>query len=369
MNTTLSNIEKMVLGFSAVFVAVVMSFFFMFQGGRAKVTGVGSHNINYEMAKAKSAELLYSLEGREIDREIHELEAEAVSGVKSSAKNKAVVLKKAEAKKAEVAKAKAATTEAAKKASVASKSAQRQSNEIPVQKTESHSPENTLNSPYSVGARAVSQEQNDITTDPTVKKNFKSIAEWTKEIFATNDRQVILKFVASYRNKEVSDSDFYSVVTQLLNTQDENKKGFGLYALRAAPSYASYAMLVKSQSSMNASYQTYIQETLLSYHQSGSLNYLKQALSSNDKQIVLKTLDIIKVGYLDIKNGNSSSLIDSRYRRDGDYATFSLQNYLAFLPQLTRLQSQAQLSGDQDVYAAVTVLVQTIQPATAVAVN
>lgn len=273
-------------------------------------------------------------------------------------------------KKTTVAKSKSTSTAAAKKTETSSKTVQNKNYEARSPKAESLDTEALTNTPYSAGATAfAAPEQRDVTVDPEAKKNFKSIAEWTKEIFASTDRQVILKFVAAYRNKEVSDSDFYSVVTQLLNTQDEGKKGFGLYALRAAPSFASYAMLVKSQSSMNASYQTYIQETLLSYHQTGSLGYLKQALSSNDKQIVLKTLDIIKVGYLDIKNGNSSSLIDSRYRRDGDYAMFSLQNYLAFLPQLIRLQSQAQLSGDQDVYAAATVLVQTIQPSTAVAVN
>lgn len=370
MNTTLSNIEKMVLGFSALFVVAFMSFFFMFQGKNTKMTSSDSQNINYEMAKAKSAESLYSLEGRDIDRENQELEAEAAQVKKGLVKNKTqAAAKKADAAKTTAAKSKTAPAAAAKKTETPSKTAQNKIHDTESHKTESIVTDTLSNTPYSAGAQVASPEQTDVTADPVAKKNFKSIAEWTKEIFASSDRQVILKFVAAYRSKEVSDSDFYSLVNQLLTSQDESKKGFGLYALRAAPSYSSYATLVKSQSSMNTTYQAYIQETLLSYHQSGSLNYLRQALSSNDKQIVLKTLEIIKVGYLDIKNGNSSSLIDSRYRRDGDYATFSLQNYLAFLPQLTSLQVRSQQSGDQDVYAAATVLVQTIQPSTTVAVN
>lgn len=369
MNTTLSNIEKMVLGFSALFVVAFMSFFFMFQGKNTKLTSSDSQNINYEMAKAKSAESLYSLEGRDIDRENQELDTEAAQVKKALVKNKTEAAKKTDAAKATAAKSKTAPAAAAKKTETPSKSAQNKIHDAQAHKTESVATDTLSNTPYSAGAQVASPEQTDVTADPAAKKNFKSITEWTKEIFASSDRQIILKFVAAYRNKEVSDSDFYSVVNQLLTSQDESKKGFGLYALRAAPSYASYATLVKSQSSMNTTYQAYIQETLLSYHQSGSLNYLRQALSSNDKQMVLKTLEIIKVGYLDIKNGTSSSLVDSRYRRDGDYATFSLQNYLAFLPQLTSLQSRSQQSGDQDVYAAATVLVQTIQPSTTVAVN
>ncbi len=369
MNTTLSNIEKMVLGFSALFVVAFMSFFFAFQGKNTKMTSSESHNINYEMAKAKSAESLYSLEGRDIDRENQELDAEVAQVKKGLVKNKTQAAKKTDAAKTTAAKSKTAPTAAAKKTEPSSKAVQNKIHDTDSHKTESVATETLSNTPYSTGAQVASPEQTDVTADPTAKKNFKSIAEWTKEIFASSDRQIILKFVAAYRSKEVSDSDFYSVVNQLLTSQDESKKGFGLYALRAAPSYGSFATLVKSQSSMNATYQAYIQETLLSYHQSGSLNYLRQALSSNDKQIILKTLEIIKVGYLDIKNGTSSSLVDARYRRDGDYATFSLQNYLAFLPQLTSLQARSQQTGDQDVYAAATVLVQTIQPSTAVAVN
>jgi hypothetical protein len=369
MNRTLSNIEKMVLGFSALFVVAFMSFFFAFQGKNAKLTSSESQNINYEMAKAKSAESLYSLEGRDIDRENQELEAEVAQVKKGLVKNKTEAAKKADAVKATAAKSKTAPAAAAKKTEPSSKTAQNKIHDTQSHKTDSVATETLSTTPYSISPQVAFPEETDVTADPVAKKNFKSIAEWTKEIFASSDRQIILKFVAAYRSKEVSDSDFYSLVTQLLNSQDDSKKGFGLYALRAAPSYASYTTLVKSQSNMNTTYQAYIQETLLSYHQSGSLNYLRQALASNDKQIVLKTLEIIKVGYLDIENGTSSSLVDSRYRRGGDYATFSLQNYLAFLPQLTSLQARSQQSGDQDVYAAATLLVQTIQPSTEVAAN
>lgn len=99
MNTTLSNIEKMILGISAVFVALFISFFFTIKSGRPNMTGVGSHNINYEMAKAKSAESLYSLEGREIDRDNQELEAEVTQIKNGLDKNKTQAAKKADAKK------------------------------------------------------------------------------------------------------------------------------------------------------------------------------------------------------------------------------------------------------------------------------
>lgn len=371
MNTTLSSIEKMVLGISAVFVAVVIGFVVSFQGQKTKVSVNESLNINYDMAKAKSAENQFSLEGREIDRENQELEAEINKDSKVATNAKETkAAKKAEAAKA-VASKKAAVADTKKKASpekLAQNSKTTAEATDSKQTLETSDNNNLVAQNTEANSVAVNQEV-DAATTPKAKKTNKTSAEWSKDIFASNDRQLILKFVAAYKNKEITESEFYSVINELLVSKDETKKGFGLYALRAAPSYASYVLLVKTQPSLNTTYQAYVQESLLSYHQANSLNYLRQALASNDKQIILKTLEIVKAGYLNVKNGTTASLVDSRYRRDTGYETFSLQNYLAFLPQLTQLQAKSQQSGDQDIYAATGQLLQAIQPVAAVASN
>jgi hypothetical protein len=171
--------------------------------------------------------------------------------------------------------------------------------------------------------------------------------------------------VSAYKNKEVSENDFYNVVNQLLSSQQESKKGFGLYALRTTPSYQSYAALVKAQANVNSTYQAYVQDALLSYNQPANLNYLRQALNSTDKKIVLKTIEIVKTGVIDVKNGTTSALVDVRNRRDSEMNVFAVQNYQAFLPQLAQLQQ----SGDADVNSAAMQLTQTIQSTAVVASN
>ncbi len=376
MKTTTSSNENVILGLTAFLIAAFACFFFAFQTKEQKVSKSESHNINYEMAKAKSSENLYNLDGREIDRDSQELENVEPSTIKSAlAKNdKSIVKSKKTAdKKTDAKKSQAALAKAQAAKTVAQKSDQLKS------RYTAQDVEIKLDAATDSNLKSNSQPARAVTNTDTApvatdKKNdtqkiVKSIQQWTTEILASSDRQIVLQFVAAYKNKEVTEPEFYSVINQLLTNSDENKKGFGLYALRATPSYASYATLLKTQSTQNASYQAYIQDTLLTYNQTGSLNYLRQALNSTDKAVVLKTLEIIKTGVTDVKNGTTSALIDSRYRRDTGATTFAVQSYLAFLPQLTLLQNQSQQSGDQDVFIAAQQLTQTIQSTAVVAAN
>ena len=375
-----SGHEKLILGLTAVLVLAFAGFFLIFQGQKTKVSQSEIHNINYEMAKAKSAESLYSLEGREIDRDNQELEIAAPNSSKNLSTQKINQNKKAAAASAKAAvKKNVAPSTAANAKAKNKKTNELKSNlnvdksRFSVQDAETVSQkESNQQSNYPQPAQQVSNE-NVAATDSDkkneTKKNIKTIAEWTNEIFASTDRAIILKFVAAFKNKDVTDTEFYALTNQLLTSADETKKGFGLYALRATPSLASYSVLVKAQGALNSSYQAYVQETLLSYHKNGLIGYLHEALNSNDKQIVLKTIEIVKAGVTNIKNGTTSVLVESRYRRDSEFTTFAVQNYQSFLPQLAQLQTQSQRSGDQDVFAAAGQLTQTIQSTSVVAAN
>ncbi len=385
MKTTYLNqqagYEKLTLGLTAVLVLAFAGFFFIFQGQKTKTSQSETHNINYEMAKAKSAEALYSLDGREIDRDNQELESSIPAGQVSAiqtSKNSKIAAVAAQAK----AQKKTATTAAAAAATAQKAAADLKSKQIKLKSTEQSlktasevekKSNDQVQANLNSNPKQVIANTNDIKTDVTEKsedkKDVKTISQWSAEIFATSDRQIILKFVTAFKNKEITDAEFYSVTNKLLTSPDEAKKGFGLYALRATPSYNSYVALVKIQNSVNPTYQAYIQETLLSYHQPSSLGYLNQALNSNNKQIILKTLEIVNIGVTDVKNGTTSGLVDSRYRRDADFMTFAIQNYQSFLPQLTLLQSQSQQSGDRDIYKAAGQLAQTIQSSAVVASN
>lgn len=372
METTYSNQEKMILGLTAVFVIAFATFFFGFQSKDQKLSQSATNNINYEMAKVKTSESLYSLDGREIDRENQELESEiqAAKDVRAKKVNAKVDAKIAASKKNAAALAAAKSAKAAQDSKAIAKATQdkktQQTNRKTATESTSEIKKDILNtqSPQSTpAATVVTTESDDNQSAP--KKNIKSATEWSKELFASEDRQTVLKFVSAYKNKEVSENDFYNVVDQLLAAQQESKKGFGLYALRTTPSYRSYAALVKAQAHVNSTYQAYVQDALLSYNQPVNLNYLRQALNSTDKQVVLKTIEIVKTGVIDVKNGTTSALVDARNRRDSEMTVFAVQSYQAFLPQLAQLQQ----SGDADVNSAAMQLTQTIQSTAFVASN
>ena len=172
------------------------------------------------------------------------------------------------------------------------------------------------------------------------KKPKKTVEDWKQELATATSpeaaRNIIVKFVAAFKNKEVEEIEFYMVVQTYLKSTDENQKGLGLYALRGTPSYTSYLLLVKQQSEFSPTLQKYIQETLMSYHH-GGLGTLQQALVSKDNQVITKTLEVLKTGVTSIKNGSIDGLVDPRYRRDSDYISFSAKNYLGFAKILEQL--------------------------------
>jgi hypothetical protein len=372
--------ERLFLGLTA---AAVLSFscflFFVNFKKDQKSAGSINHNIDYEMAKVKSSEMLYSLDGREIDRLNHELETttQTKAPVAATAAAAAVNTQKqpATAPKNKASQSKTAQKKAQAEKKIAEAKNKNNINDSTITQTDvgltdikktmnSTSAQNfTTTQSAPVGLQEKSEDQSNS------KKNVKTIAQWSKEIFASTDRQIILKFVAALKNKEITEAEFYSVVDKLLASTEEAKKGFGLYALRASTSYGSYVALIRSQKTLNATYQAYVQEGLLSYNQSSSLGYLHQALNSDDKEIVLKTFEIIKTGLTEIKNGTTSALVESRYRRETSFTNFNIQSYQAFLPQLTALQSESQQSGDQDVYNGAGQLSQVIQANSVVAAN
>lgn len=185
-------------------------------------------------------------------------------------------------------------------------------------------------------------------SDVQEKKKFKAIEDWRREILeasttVNNGKETIVKFVAAYRAKEVTDIDFYQTIQTLLSSQNEAQKGLGLYALRGTPSYATYLLLVKQQKDFSPDYQKYIQDTLVAYN-NGSLQTLQQALQSKDQSIIPKTLEVLKVGILAAKNGNQDPLTESRYRRDQDFVSLKLSNYSGFQQILSEL-SQSTTAG------------------------
>lgn len=379
MKTVTYQYEKTFLIITGVLVAAFFVFFMGFRNKSVDLSQNEIQQINYEMAKAKSSGQLYSLDGREIDREMIELENEkhnAQSVKNTQAADKAKKDAKADKDKAAQNQQKANADKTQNKAqnktqseagrgtrSGAAQTAQaKSSSALGDKELTRQMQEAQPNFAQNYYAQQQQQANNQNTTkDPVENKELKSIEEWKTEILASGNKETILKFVSAYNKKEVSQSEFYSFVESLMKSDDTTKVGLGLYALRATPSYASYVLLVSNQQHMVAQYQKYIDETLVSYNQPAFLGVLKQALLSQNKSIILKTIEVVKKGIQEIKSGSSAQLVDARNRRDNSITAFSLQQYNSFVPVINQLTALSQQNGDQEVYQASLQLNQTLQ--------
>jgi len=375
MGSQLSTQERTVLVLTGVFAVVFSGLFMTLRNPSTKTSQTEMNRINYEMAKAKSVKAGFSLNGRDVERTSTELEEEAVAGTNSVAGQSKNTAKPSEKNKKE---AKTAKKETAQNNDKKSTAQNRRDSRVKAKsyvstgkadlKMENDS--DVLNHKPVVSNYQQPQTVSNQTppVDDSANKNLKSADQWKKEIFASKSKEDIIKFITAYRKNEVTESDYYTVVNDLLKSEDETLKGYGLFALRATPSYMSFAML-SQVSGLSTALQTYTQESLLAYNQPQNLPILKSILSSKSKVIVISALEVIKSGYQEIQSGSTGGMVDARYRRDADFQSFSLKNYLQFLPALQKLQADAQQSGEQQIYTLASQLSQTIQSTAVVAAN
>jgi hypothetical protein len=349
MNLTkkqLTQSDKILISVCVLAAAVLVYAITHFKTAQVKFSKNEASQINYEMAKLQNAENLYSLENREVEMDYKALEAK-----KAAAK---VDVKKVtdKTKKAITPAAQAAVQNAMAQQVVAQRkaqAAQRLQVQAAARLAQSEAPEQTESNTKQTTNAAQEQYKpvdNTLPTDAPVAEK-KSYEQWRSEIFAAQSKEAIMKLVAAYKKGEVTNEMFQRLAAEMIASKDDKMVGLGLYALRSAPSYLSYVQLVKVQANVNSNYATYVQESLMAYNQNANLAFLKQSLISKDKEVVMKTLEIIKSGVTSIKAGEVTGMVDPRYVRGTATAQFSLTNYLSFLPLLQQLAG----SSDQDIVA------------------
>ena len=339
--------DKILMSVCVVASVVVVYAFANFKTTKVKLVKNDASQINYEMAKLQNAESLYSLENREVEMDYKALEAKKAAAKavakKVTDKTKKVVAAPTQAAVKTVTPQQAA--EARRKALEASKR-QMQARAMmtkPAQetsaKTETESKQNT-----NVSHEQYTPVDNTLPTDVPANDK-KTYAQWRAEIFAAQNKEAIMKLVAALKKGDVTNEEYQKLVSEMVASKDDKMVGLALYALRSAPSYSSYVQLVKLQGNVSATYTTYVEQSLMAYNQTANLGFLKQSLSSNDKQVVMKSLEVIKSGVTNIKSGQVSGMSDPRGVRDTATAQFSLTNYLSFLPLLQQLAA----STDQEI--------------------
>ena len=297
--------------------------------------------INYEMAKLQNPESLYSLENREIEVAYKALQikkAAAQANLKKvTDKTKKAITPAAQATLQNAVAQKAAASRKTPPPLLRSKASVEST---PDQTTPSKPSEKLTTNTIQEEFKAVDST---LPVDAPVKGQ-KSFEAWRSEIFAAQNKEVIIKLVAALKKGEVTSDDYQKLVSEMINSKDDKIVGLALYALRSVPSYSSYVQLVKLEGNVSANYSAYLEQSLMAYNQTANLNVLKQSLTGKDKQVVLRTLTLIKSGVTSIKSGEVSGLVDPRNVRD-TVNQLSLTNYLTFLPLLTQLAS----STDQDI--------------------
>ena len=317
--------------------------------------------INYTMARPDQAYSEYTLAGRELDHTFEGLPTERTEAKLEKNKNELITKKVAEAKKKD---------EIKKKQAVQAKAQVQAQSKLKEMQTRTSKPQLANNKTKSASVSEGNQQSNNSYTShnnvaqiatPAVQKdpkaNKKTYAEWRSSLFANPTPENLALFIAALRKNELSITEFQYMAQDLVDQSDLKLKGLGLMALRSMPSLASLSQLAHLPAALG-NYQAYVDQSLMAYLQPQNLQFLNQALLTQDKVLIVKSLNLLSTNLTKFSQGDFSGLVDPRNRREGEVVTFSMVSYRTLLPVLSQLGS----SEDQDLSAIaqqITTLIQT----------
>jgi len=330
MAQILTKNEKIIISSLVVCVVGLGSFFKQFSLSKKSYDSSVESLVNYKMGKAEDQAALYDLNGRQIHREYTseedmELNKErSVAKAQVDAKNNA----KKENKKSTPPKfafTEKAKTDAAKKAKEIELLKQMNSPKTSALDNQLEGTHvNTMSNTQLIPQQNIAEQDLSLPKETELKKTF---AQLRQEFYTLATKEVVVSIVSAYKKNEITKEDFYKLQTEALSQQDSKYVGLALYALRLTPSAESFSLLTQYQPTTTPAFQDYIQSALVAYNQSQNLPILKVVLQAKQKIVVMKALDIIKYGLTEIKNGNISSLVDSRSKRDTQFTGYSITNY------------------------------------------
>lgn len=342
MEMNLTKSERTIAVIALVVITVFVAMFIQVsRGNKAEPLFTSGSAIDYTMARPEQAYSEYTLEGRELDQSYEALPA-AQQPVQLDKRKKELIAKKAaETKKKEDVKKKQVTQARAQETKIKEQLQNQKYAEKNRERTEVKNesrPVNSVNNQGNGNATVVAPAPvaDNRTQQPKPKKTF---AEWRTQLFATPTTETMAIFIAAYRKNEVTATEFQAMAQDLVDQSDVKHKAIGLMALRSAPSLASLSQLVHLQPAALGSYQSYVEQSILSYLQPQNIQYLNQALATKDKVLVAKSLNILSANLIKFSQGDLAGLVDPRNRREGEVVTFSMNSYRALLPVLGQLGS------------------------------
>lgn len=342
MKTNLSKSEKVIAITTIAAISVFFTVFLKVSRSQQSSNQIEtSSGINYTMARPETNYSEYNLDGRELDQSFEGLPVERGLAKLEQKKKDLIAKKVAEAKKKDEAKKKQTqSTNTQKAKAIASK-------EKVAYVNESENVQNNIKQERSNQAQVPNNsvsvaQQNNETVDPTedsqkpVKKSF---AEWRNILFSKPTSETLALFVNALRKNEVTATEFQAMAQDLIDQNDPQLKGLGLMALRSVPSLASLSQLAHVNPASLGNLQAYVEQSFNAYLQNQNILFLNQALVTKDKVLLVKVLSLLNSNLAKFNQGDFSSLVDPRNRREGEVGTFSIANYRILLPALTQLSS------------------------------
>lgn len=367
INLTRSERIIAIIAFVAISIFFVM-FLQISRGAKSSSQFETGSVIDYTMARPDQAYSEYTLEGRELDHIYEGLESDKTDSKSDKNKKELIAKKTAEAKKKEeIKKKQAALVQAQAQAKLkeqvlAQQEKTQQTNENKNRSKVDSSVNTQNNSAYVAQNNSAPEKNAEVNGAKTNKKTF---AEWRNLLFSYPTTENLGLFIAALRKNEVSATEYQAMAQDLIDQNDLKLKGLGLMALRSVPSLASLSQLAHLQPASLGNYQAYVEQSLNAYLQPHNLPYLSQALLTNNKILIAKSLNILGTNLAKFSQGDFSGLVDPRNRRDGEVTTFSMNDYRSLLPALNQLGS----SQDQELKGLAQQVMALIQTSNNVAIN
>ncbi len=339
MNLTKS--ERTIAIVALVIIAVFVAMFIQLaRGSKAEPLFTSGTAIDYTMARPEQAYSEYTLEGRELDQSYEGL-PQSQKAIQLDKKKKELIAKKAaEIKKKEDTKKKQIVQARAQETKIKEQLQNQKYAEKNRDRSEVKSdsrPVNNVNNQNNGNATVVAPVP--VSDNRAPVKPKKTFIEWRNQLFAAPTSENLALFIAAYRKNEVTATEFQAMAQDLVDQNDIKLKAIGLMALRSAPSLASLSQLVHLPSTALGSYQSYVEQSIISYLQPQNIQYLNQALATKNKVLVAKSLNILSANLTKFSQGDLAGLVDPRNRREGEVATFSMNSYRTLLPVLGQLGS------------------------------
>ena len=364
MSSYLTQAEKTIFAVAGLAIVVFVGFFTLVNKSSSsdKFSFDTNTGIDYKMARPEQAYSEYTLEGRELD-EVYEALPEATKKALLThkkviaAKAKEDAKKKDDAKKKQVQTQKAQTVaQNANQPAVQNKLAKDSQKQNPTETFKTTSSELRPQS-YSFVKEATATPV--ATDDQKKKESKKSFSDWRNEIYANPTSEVLALFIGAYRKGDISSVELQAMAQDLLDQKDVKLKGLGLAVLRSVPSLVSLSTLVHEEAELPESYQTYVEQSYITYFYPQNLSYFISALQSRDEVLKAKVLNLLQTHLTRLSQGEAAVFTDARNIRSGDVSVLTMNSFVALIPALNAISTNGEQSEMASVAHQVSTLIQS----------